>query len=187
MRDFLGKPSIVLFGFTGCPSICPTAMAELAKRLDALGPLTGRLNVLFVSADPENDTPEILRDYTASFHADIVGLTGTPDNIAALAKSLGAVIRKVPQQDGGYMIEHTVFAFMMDRNWRRSGILVLDPGVDPARTDERLRAFAGGRRAAGGLIRNRSHGQEPNCPWKRGSGCREETGSPFTRGISLPR
>ena len=141
--DLLGKPAIILFGFTSCPSICPTSLAELTRHVEALGPLADKLNVFFVTGDPERDTPELLREYTAYFHDDIVGLTGTRANIDKLAKSLGAVIRKVPQDGGRYTIDHTVFAFLMDSNWQRTGVLVLDPNADFDRLNAKLKELTG--------------------------------------------
>jgi protein SCO1/2 len=145
--DFAGKPSLLFFGFTNCPSICPMALSEISQRLKDLGPLAAHLNVLFVTADPERDTPELLRDYTAYFDERIVGLTGERENVEALAKSLGAVIRKVPLDAGGYTVDHTSFAFLLDRQWRRAGILIIDQSVDPDRTNAKLREFVTGAAA----------------------------------------
>jgi protein SCO1/2 len=85
-EDFAGKPSLLFFGFTNCPSICPMALAEISQRLKDLGPLAARLNVLFVTADPDRDTPELLRDYTAYFDERLVGLTGEREAVVGLAR-----------------------------------------------------------------------------------------------------
>lgn len=82
-QDFVGKPSLIFVGFTNGPSICPTALAEIAARMADLGPLADRLNVIFVTADPERDTPEVLREYLASFDNRIIGLTGKVAEITA--------------------------------------------------------------------------------------------------------
>ena len=131
-QDFVGKPSLIFFGFTNCPSICPTALAEIAARMADLGPLAERLNVIFVTADPERDTPEVLREYLGSFDSRIVGLTGGVADVTAMAQSIGAAFRKVPLAGGGYTVDHSGHAFLMDRNWRRSGFLILEQGAQPA-------------------------------------------------------
>jgi protein SCO1/2 len=142
-QDFVGKPSLIFFGFTNCPSICPTALAEIAARMADLGPLAERLNVIFVTADPERDTPEVLRDYLGSFDSRIVGLTGGVAEVTAMAQSIGAVFRKVPLAGGGYTIDHSGHAFLMDRNWRRSGFLILEQGAQPKRAVAKLQELIG--------------------------------------------
>ena len=142
-RDFIGKPSLIFFGFTNCPSICPTALAEIAARMADLGPRAERLNVIFVTADPERDTPEILRDYLGSFDSRIVGLTGGIAEVTALAQSIGAVFRKVPLAGGGYTVDHSGHAFLMSRDWRRSGFLILEAGAQPKRAVAKLQELIG--------------------------------------------
>ena len=142
-RDFAGKPSLIFFGFTNCPSICPTALAEIAARMADLGPRADRLNVIFVTADPERDTPEVLREYLGSFDSRIVGLTGGVADVTAMAQSIGAAFRKVPLAGGGYTVDHSGHAFLMDRNWRRSGFLILEAGAQPKRAVARLQALIG--------------------------------------------
>jgi protein SCO1 len=142
-KDFIGKPSLIFFGFTNCPSICPTALAEIAARMDDLGPLAERLNVIFVTADPERDTPEILREYLGSFDSRIVGLTGGVADVTAMAQSIGAAFRKVPLAGGGYTVDHSGHAFLMDRNWRRSGFLILEQGAQPKRAVAKLQELIG--------------------------------------------
>jgi protein SCO1/2 len=140
-QAFLGKPSLIFFGFTNCPSICPTTLNDVAARMADLGALAERMNFIFVSVDPERDTPEILHDYLGSFDKRIVGLTGREADIGAVAKAVGAQFQKVPQDDGGYTMDHSVQAFLMDRDWRRTGILVLGPGTDARRANAKLRAL----------------------------------------------
>jgi protein SCO1/2 len=138
---FLGRPSVLVFGFTSCPSICPTLLTDVAARMADMGPLADQMNFIFVSVDPEHDTPEILRDYLAYFDKRIVGLTGDVSAITALAKSVGAKFQKVPFEGGGYTVDHSVMAFLMDREWQRKGILLLGAGTDEKRAGERLRAM----------------------------------------------
>ena len=142
-RDFAGKPSLVFFGFTNCPSICPTALSEMADRMADLGPLASRLNVIFVTADPERDTAELLRDYLGNFDNRIIGLSGTIAEVTAMAQTVGAQFRKVPLPGGGYTVDHSGNAFLMDREWHRSGILILGQGADPGRATAKLRALVG--------------------------------------------
>lgn len=142
-RDFAGKPSLIFFGFTNCPAICPTALAEIAARMADLGPLAERLNVIFVTADPERDTPEVLREYLGSFDSRIVGLTGGVAEVTAMAQSIGAAFRKVPLAGGGYTVDHSGHAFLMDSNWRRSGFLILEAGAQPKRAVAKLHELIG--------------------------------------------
>ena len=142
-KDFIGKPSLIFFGFTNCPSICPTALAEIAARMDDLGSRAERLNVIFVTADPERDTPEVLREYLGSFDSRIVGLTGGVADVTAMAQSIGAAFRKVPLAGGGYTVDHSGHAFLMDRNWRRSGFLILEQGAQPKRAVAKLQELIG--------------------------------------------
>jgi protein SCO1 len=141
--DFLGKPSLVVFGFTSCPSICPTMLSDVANRMADIGVLADRINVVFVSVDPERDTPQILGDYLAAFDKRIVGLTGDLASIGAVANAVGAKFQKVPVEGGGYTVDHSGMAFLMDRDGRRTGLLALGPGTDEARANAKLRALAG--------------------------------------------
>jgi protein SCO1/2 len=143
MAEYRGKPSLIFFGFTSCPSICPTTLSEVAGRMADLGDSAERMNFIFVSVDPERDTPEILRDYLGSFDKRIIGLTGRQADIGALAGAIGAQFQKVPQEGGGYTVDHSVQAFLLDRDGRRTGILVLGPGTDEQRANARLRALLG--------------------------------------------
>ncbi|MCD6075034.1 MAG: hypothetical protein K0Q70_1917 [Rhodospirillales bacterium] len=98
-QTYRGKWLLVFFGFTHCPDVCPTALNDIALTLDQLGPLAGSVQPLFVTVDPERDTPEIVKDYTDAFHPNIVGLTGTPAQIADTAKVYRVYYKKVAQGD----------------------------------------------------------------------------------------
>ncbi len=111
--DLTGKPFVVFFGFTHCPEVCPTTLYDLTQDLEALGPDAERLRVVFITVDPEQDTPELLKTYLSSFDPRIVGLTGTPEEIAAAAKAYRIYYRKVPT-DGGYTMDHSATVFLMD-------------------------------------------------------------------------
>lgn len=109
------KPFALFFGFTHCPDICPTTLLEMSNHLKALGPRAEKLNVVFVSIDPERDTPEHLKLYLSAFDARIIGLTGTKEEVAKLAKSYRAFYERVPNKDGtDYTMNHTASVYLMD-------------------------------------------------------------------------
>ena len=115
-RDYRGKPTLVFFGFTLCPDICPTTLLELSTRLKELKSDADRLNVLFITVDPERDTPQQLALYLSSFDPRITGLSGTSAEISTVLAAYGVYARKVPLSDGGYTMDHTASIFMMDRD-----------------------------------------------------------------------
>jgi len=117
-RDYLGKPMLVFFGFTHCPDVCPTTLFELTNRLKELGPDADRLNILFITVDPERDTPQELALYLSSFDRRITGLSGPPE---AVMTAYRAIARKVPLTDGGYTMDHTATIYMMDASGRLVG------------------------------------------------------------------
>jgi len=113
-RDYLGKPTLVFFGFTNCPNVCPSTLLELTNQLEELGPDADRLNVLFITVDPERDTPQQLALYLSSFDSRIAGLSGTPENILAAENAYHIYARKVPLEDGGYTMDHTATIAVMN-------------------------------------------------------------------------
>lgn len=121
--DLKGRPFAVFFGFTHCPEICPTTLWEMSQALAALGPDGDRLRVLFVTVDPERDRPEMLREYLQSFDPRITGLTGTPEEVAAVAKSYRVYWRKVPTSDGDYTMDHSAMVYLMDAEGRFHDII----------------------------------------------------------------
>ena len=118
--DFKGKPFLVFFGFTHCPDVCPTTLFEVSEVLRALGPDAARTAALFITVDPERDTPAVLKDYLSSFDPHLRGLTGTPQQIAAAEKAYRAYAAKVPATTGGgdYTMDHTALVYLMDKNGR---------------------------------------------------------------------
>ncbi len=119
-RSFHGKPALLYFGFTSCPDVCPTDLARverIARRVrNAGGP---SLTPMFVSIDPARDTPAKMKAYVSSFGTDMVGLTGTPAQITAIADAYHVYYRKVPYgKQGQYMMDHSTFVFLLDRNGR---------------------------------------------------------------------
>lgn len=115
--DYLGKPTLVFFGFTHCPEVCPTTLFELTTLLGKLGPEADKLNILFVSVDPERDTPAQLSLYLQSFDPRIVGLSGTQEEVDAALKAYKAYAKRVPTQDG-YTMDHTASVYLMDAQGR---------------------------------------------------------------------
>jgi protein SCO1 len=113
-QSFVGKPHLVFFGFTHCPDICPTKLFEISEVLRASGERGRDLHALFITVDPERDTPDVLRSYLGSFDERIVGLTGDPEKIQATVRAYRAFARKVPTKDGDYTMEHTALVYLMD-------------------------------------------------------------------------
>lgn len=122
-ENLRGRPYAVFFGFTHCPDVCPTALWELSELMKKLGSDADTLAVIFVTVDPERDTPEALANYLTSFDPRIVGLTGTPQEIDAMTKLFRAYYKKVPTNDGSYTMDHTATVYLMDRQGRLSGAL----------------------------------------------------------------
>jgi protein SCO1/2 len=115
LEDFKGKITVVFFGYTQCPDVCPTTMAELAQVKKSLGADGDKLQGVFVSIDPERDTPEILKSYMASFDPSFIALRGTPEQTQAAAKEFKVFYAKVPgATEGSYTMDHTAGAFVLD-------------------------------------------------------------------------
>ena len=117
-KSLLGKPTAIFFGFTYCPEICPTTLAEMTGWLKALGNDADKLNAVFVSVDPERDTPEQLRLYLANFDPRIQGLTGTSEQVAAVTKAYRVYYKKIPTDGGGYTVDHSAAVYLFDAKGR---------------------------------------------------------------------
>jgi protein SCO1/2 len=117
-RDLKGKPFLVFFGFTHCPDVCPTALFEVSEIMRSLGPDADRVRVLFVTVDPERDTPALLKDYLSSFDPHLSALTGDPEAVAAVAKAYRVYYKKVPLSEGGYTMDHTAIVYLMNKDGR---------------------------------------------------------------------
>jgi protein SCO1/2 len=115
LADFKGKVTVLFFGYTQCPDVCPTTMAELAAARKALGKDGDRVQGVFVTLDPERDTPEVLRNYVASFDPGFIALRGTNEQTAAAAKEFKVFYSKVPgQTPGSYTLDHTAASYVFD-------------------------------------------------------------------------
>lgn len=115
-RDTLkGKPSLVFFGFTHCPDVCPTTLGEIAGWQEDLGPLGVDLRTFFITVDPERDTADILKDYV-SWLPGTTGVTGTPAELEKTLKAFRVFARKVPLEGGNYAMDHSGFVMVFDHN-----------------------------------------------------------------------
>lgn len=116
--DLKGKPSLVFFGFTHCAEICPTTLFEISEILRKLGPDGDRVRGVFITVDPERDTPQALKEYLSSFDPRLSALTGDPAAVAAVAKAYRVYYKKVPLDDGSYNMDHTAIVYLMDKEGR---------------------------------------------------------------------
>ena len=119
LADFKGKVSVVFFGYTHCPDVCPTTLAELAEVKRMLGSQGDRVEAIFVTVDPERDTPEILTAYMNNFGPGFVALRGTPAQTAAAAREFKVFYAKVPgKTDDSYTVDHTAGSYVIDTQGR---------------------------------------------------------------------
>lgn len=133
-RSLIGAPHLIFFGFTHCPDICPTKMMELTDIMKAAGDRAASIRALFITVDPERDTPELLRQYLGSFDPRIIGLTGTREQIDAVVKAYRAYYRKVPLSSGDYTMDHTAIIYLMDKRGQFVGAFNVErPPADAAR------------------------------------------------------
>lgn len=122
-QDWLGQASMVFFGFTWCPDVCPTTLMDIADWLEGLGPDADRIRVVMVTVDPQRDSPEILGEYLSNFDPRIRGLTGTTDAIAQTAKAFGVEYERIPRDDGDYTMNHTSGVFVFRASGELSSII----------------------------------------------------------------
>jgi len=114
----LGRPSLVFFGYTHCPDVCPATMYDISQIMQALGPDADRARAVFITVDPERDTQPVLKDYMSSFDPHITGLTGDLDAITAVAKEYRVYFRKVATEGDDYGMDHTAITYLMDKEGR---------------------------------------------------------------------
>ncbi len=118
LADFKGKVVTIFFGYTQCPDVCPTALSGMSTVMQALGPDADRVQVIFVTVDPERDTPELLAQYVPAFDARFLGLYGTPEKIAEVAKEFRVFYRKSGDLAGHYTIDHTAGTYVFGPDGR---------------------------------------------------------------------
>jgi len=138
-QDLAGKPSLIFFGFTHCPDICPTKLFEMTQVLDRMGADAAKVNTVFITVDPARDTRELMAAYMGSFHPTIRGLTGTDEQVQAAMRAYRAYGRKVPLEGGNYTMDHTVFVYLMDKTGRF--VATFDVARDPAAAAQELRRY----------------------------------------------
>jgi protein SCO1 len=136
-QDLRGRPFLVFFGFTHCPDVCPTSLFEISEVLGKLGPDAQKVSALFVTVDPERDTPAAMKDYLSSFNPRLVGLTGDPAAIAAVAKEYRVYVKKVPLDNGDYTMDHTALVYLMDKDGRFVAPFNLKRSAEDAAADLR--------------------------------------------------
>lgn len=134
--DFKGRPFLVFFGYTHCPDVCPTTLFDVSEILRKLGPDGDKVNALFVTVDPERDTPAVLKDYLSSFDPHLRGLTGDGDAIASALKGYRVYAKKIPQ-DNSYTMDHTAIVYLMDKDGRFVAPFSLKRKVEDAAADLR--------------------------------------------------
>lgn len=119
-RTYAGKLMLVYFGFTNCPDICPTGLQTIAIALDQLGTTADGVTPILITVDPERDTPPVMKEYVQAFHERLVGLTGTPEQVAAVARAYRVYYQKVALKDLalGYSVDHSGFIYLMDGQGR---------------------------------------------------------------------
>ena len=120
--SWLGRPTMVFFGFTFCPDVCPTTLSDISDWLEALGPDADALNIALISVDPERDTPAVLADYLSNFDPRISGLTGPLAEVGKAAIGFRARFQKVPRE-GDYTMNHTAGVFLFRADGRFASII----------------------------------------------------------------
>ena len=131
LADFRGKVVVMFFGYTQCPDVCPTTMAEMSAAMKELGPQAGQVQVLFVTVDPERDTQQLLAEYVPAFDPRFLGLRGTPEQTAAMGKEFKVLYNKVPgKEPGSYTVDHTAASYVFDKQGKLR--LLIRPGQGPA-------------------------------------------------------
>ena len=136
-KSLKGKPTLIFFGYTHCPDVCPTSLFEMSEVLRALGKDADKVNAYFVSVDPERDTQAVMKDYLASFDPHLEGLSGDPADVAKVLTSYRVYAKKVPTKDGDYTMDHTALIYLMDRNGQFVSPFNIKRSPEEAATDLR--------------------------------------------------
>jgi protein SCO1/2 len=130
-----GKPTLLFFGYTHCPDICPTTLFDVSEVLRALGKDADRVNAYFVSVDPERDNPAVMKDYLSSFDPHLKALTGDPAAVATMLTAYRVYSKKVPGKDGDYTMDHSAMVYLMDRSGHFVAPFKLDRKPEEAAAD----------------------------------------------------
>jgi len=115
-KSLQGRPTLIFFGSTHFPDVCPTSLFEISEVLRAMGQDADRVNAYFVSVDPERDNAAAMKDYLSSFDPHLKGLTGDPESVAKALSAYRVYAKKVPLKDGDYTMDHTALTYLMDRD-----------------------------------------------------------------------
>jgi len=134
-KNLKGKPTLIFFGYTHCPDVCPTSLFEMSEVLRAMGKDADKVNAVFISVDPERDTPATMKDYLSSFDPHLEGLSGDPAETAKVITSYRVYAKKVPTKDGDYTMDHTALIYLMDRDGRFVSPFNLKRTPEEAATD----------------------------------------------------
>jgi protein SCO1/2 len=134
-RDLRGAPYLVFFGFTHCPDICPTKLFQMSEVFRAMGANGDKVRALFITVDPERDTPELMKSYVSSFDGRIIGLTGDRAAIDKAVRDFRAYAKKVPTKDGDYTMEHTSLVYLMGKDGAFIGAFNLERPPEEAAKD----------------------------------------------------
>ena len=136
--DLKGKPSLVFFGYTHCPDVCPTTLFDISEVMRALGPDADRAAALFISVDPDRDTPAVLKDYLSSFDPHVRAATGDQANLDKVEKEYRVYAKKVPTgKNGDYSMDHSAIVYLMDKSGRFVAPLRLDRKPDESAAELR--------------------------------------------------
>ena len=138
LADFRGKVVTVFFGLTHCPDACPTTLAEMSQIMRELGADAEKVQVLFVTVDPERDTPEVLQQYVPAFHPSFLGLVGDAEATARTAKEFKVFYQKQPVKTGGYSVDHSAGTYIFDREGRLRLFAPYGRGAGPILHDIRI-------------------------------------------------
>ena len=136
-QDMKGRPFLVFFGYTHCPDICPTTLFDISQVLQKLGRDADRTGAIFITVDPERDTPTVLKDYLSNFDPHVRGLTGDANAVNAAIKAYRVYAKKVPLEHGDYTMDHTAIVYLMDKNGRFVAPFNLKQTPDAAATELR--------------------------------------------------
>ena len=134
-QSLKGRPTLIFFGYTHCPDVCPTTLFEMSEVLKAMGADADRVNAYFVSVDPERDDVGTIKSYLSSFDPHLKGLTGPPATVADVLREYRVYARKVPSKDGDYTMDHTALIYLMDRDGRFVSPFNLNRKPEEAATD----------------------------------------------------
>ncbi|RMD70853.1 MAG: SCO family protein [Gammaproteobacteria bacterium] len=125
-RRLMGKWSLLFFGYTHCPDVCPTTLSTLKEvkgRLEGHPEVLDKVQFVFISVDPERDTPKVLKDYVSYFDPGFIGATGSENQLKVLTRSLGVLYVKVPEENGDYLVDHSASVILVDPKGRFAGVL----------------------------------------------------------------